>query len=87
MLNTKKTAPDPTTVNPTMSEDRRAFIKAHFQHYGVWSDAVWESLLTKTEDKLCQLLATVKYVKASQVYFVFESEKLAWGKHGKLSLT
>lgn len=83
MLNTKKTAPDPTTVNPTMSENRRAFIKAHFQHYGVWSEAGWESLLSKTEERICDLLYLSEYEQVSQASFSFESEKLAWEKHGK----
>ncbi|SPJ75530.1 uncharacterized protein FTOL_05261 [Fusarium torulosum] len=80
MQNTN-TAPDPAAVDAMVPEHRRTFIKSYFQYYGVWNESGWGSLLKKTEEKLCQLLATAKYVKVNQAYFVFESEKLAWGKH------
>jgi hypothetical protein len=83
MQNTKNTAPDPASVDPLISEHRRAFIKAYFQHHRVWSEAGWEFLLAKTEEKICQMLATLKYLKVNQAFFLFEAEKLAWGKHGK----
>jgi hypothetical protein len=86
MQNTKNTAPDPAAVDPMITGHRRAFIKSYFQHYGIWDESGWESLLKKTEDKVCQLLATAKYVKVNHASFVFEAEKLAWGKHGKSSL-
>ncbi|CAJ0541193.1 Ff.00g079280.m01.CDS01 [Fusarium sp. VM40] len=70
--------PEVASLDP---EHRRSFVKEHFQKHGIWNDTEWDSLLIKTEEKLCQLLATVKYVKVSQAYFKFESEKLAWGKH------
>ncbi|KIL95582.1 hypothetical protein FAVG1_00319 [Fusarium avenaceum] len=83
MLNTEKSAPDPAAVNPTMSDDRRAFIKAHFQHYGVWNEAGWESLLSKAEERLCELLYLAEYEQTSQVSFLFEADKFAWDKHVK----
>ncbi|KAM0246062.1 hypothetical protein ACHAP5_005033 [Fusarium lateritium] len=81
MQNTNDTTPNPAAVDPMITEQRQAFIKAYFQHYGVWNDDGWESLLKRSEDKLCQLEAAEKYRNLGQTFFVFETDKLAWGKH------
>jgi hypothetical protein len=65
MQNTKIT-PEEVSLDP---EHRRSFVEEHFQKHSIWNDAEWDSLLKKTEEKLCQLLATAKYVKVSQAYF------------------
>ncbi|KAM0472076.1 hypothetical protein ACHAP7_008745 [Fusarium lateritium] len=83
MQNTKNTAPNPAAVDPMITGQRQAYIKAYFQHYGVWNDDGWESLLKKTEEKLCQLVAGAKYMNVNQAYFVFEADRMAWGKHVK----